>query len=640
MRRVRFEATAAANVVTGATQRRNTVAADPLRHDQLAPVGRMLLQLQRHYGNRYVQRVVHAHRARGAVPVTRPSLPIGPVDDRHEHAAESVAQQVAGGAPARRAAGGAGTGPVLPAPQRVSAPVGGLVDGRVRQAIQGARGGGQPLPEHVRDSMEPVVGMDLSQVRLHTDARADQLTRLLRARAFTTGPEIFLRRGEYLPGSIAGQRLLAHELTHVAQQTGGAVNADGVSGPPLGVAPAGVIQRMKIGDHDTEDELGLGSLKKQVRKMKNLSDIEAMQSEIEKQVHGRKPTGNVRDLLDVLNVYREALASQTQKTSERSDEPKSEDAVAEPVNMLTKWSRELTDLGTNLKDGPGEGSGAVKTWLQNVDKFLQEHDKWNEKFRELQPATRLRHSKALSLAPLRKLAQDLEGPRKDIGKRFEKEQAEKAAIAKPEEEEEEAQKAALFERKQEVWAEKRLVRRYFHQLEYKLGSQAAQDWEKQKGTPYGLFLQWVFTAVIAKADKEKGASPWIAALLGYLESRRTPGPGLFVTVIGQSGNIQAYGMTNDNHIRLFIDLSPIKDPVKFLTGKESSTVGAREKLVAQTASTFIHEAAHVRQMVIYANGSNPWRVNSPPFEMLQIKKEKFTGVRFDDWPVGHAKCFH
>ena len=124
-----------------------------------------------------------------------------------------------------------------------------------------------------------MVGTDLSQVRLHTDARADQLTHLLQARAFTTGPEIFLRRGEYRPGSTAGQRLLAHELTHVAQQMGGAVNADGVSGLPLGAAGAGVIQRLKIGDLDTEDNTDLALLKSRVLRM-TLAGINAMLAKI------------------------------------------------------------------------------------------------------------------------------------------------------------------------------------------------------------------------------------------------------------------------------------------------------------------------------------------------------------------------
>jgi hypothetical protein len=66
--------------------------------------------------------------------------------------------------------------------------------------------------------MERALGADFRTVRLHTDDKADWLNRALGARAFTTGEDIFFRRGEYRPGSYSTRRLLAHELTHVVQQ--------------------------------------------------------------------------------------------------------------------------------------------------------------------------------------------------------------------------------------------------------------------------------------------------------------------------------------------------------------------------------------------------------------------------------------
>ena len=66
-------------------------------------------------------------------------------------------------------------------------------------------------------------GADFSNVRVHTDAGADNLNRSLDARAFTTGQDIFFRQGEYDPGSSKGSKILAHELTHVLQQRGGAI---------------------------------------------------------------------------------------------------------------------------------------------------------------------------------------------------------------------------------------------------------------------------------------------------------------------------------------------------------------------------------------------------------------------------------
>lgn len=89
------------------------------------------------------------------------------------------------------------------------------------------RGGGQPLDSGVQAQMGEAVGADFSGVRMHTSAESDALNRDLSARAFTTGQDIFFREGAYQPHSAGGQELLAHELTHVAQQGSGAVGGGG-----------------------------------------------------------------------------------------------------------------------------------------------------------------------------------------------------------------------------------------------------------------------------------------------------------------------------------------------------------------------------------------------------------------------------
>ena len=96
----------------------------------------------------------------------------------------------------------------------------GTVDPNIEDKITTSRGKGQPLLESTRDFMEPRFGADFSGVKVHTDGQADGLNRSLHARAFTTGQDIFFRQGEYNPGSQQGKELLAHELTHVVQQTG------------------------------------------------------------------------------------------------------------------------------------------------------------------------------------------------------------------------------------------------------------------------------------------------------------------------------------------------------------------------------------------------------------------------------------
>jgi hypothetical protein len=85
--------------------------------------------------------------------------------------------------------------------------------------INSARGGGQLLADNVKTKMEGAFGNDFSGVLVHTDSEADTLNQHLSAKAFTTGKDIFFRDGEYSPSSDSGKKLIAHELTHVVQQT-------------------------------------------------------------------------------------------------------------------------------------------------------------------------------------------------------------------------------------------------------------------------------------------------------------------------------------------------------------------------------------------------------------------------------------
>jgi len=75
-------------------------------------------------------------------------------------------------------------------------------------------GGGRPLAGDVRKRMEPRLGADLSSVRVH-DSAAE--ANKLGARAFTIGSDVHFNAGEYNPGTKEGDRLIAHELTHVVQ---------------------------------------------------------------------------------------------------------------------------------------------------------------------------------------------------------------------------------------------------------------------------------------------------------------------------------------------------------------------------------------------------------------------------------------
>jgi hypothetical protein len=97
-----------------------------------------------------------------------------------------------------------------------------LPDGRahpqVEAAIAQTRGGGQKLDQGSQEKIGGALGDSLDDVRVHTDDHAAELASSVSARAFTTGTDVYFAKGEYSPGSSAGQQLLAHELTHVVQQ--------------------------------------------------------------------------------------------------------------------------------------------------------------------------------------------------------------------------------------------------------------------------------------------------------------------------------------------------------------------------------------------------------------------------------------
>jgi uncharacterized protein DUF4157 len=139
-----------------------------------AGAGSALLQLQRDYGNHYVQDVIS--RAQSPDPGPLP----GSSDSR-------------------------------PA-------IAGVVGASLRRAIEGSRRGGRPLDHRTATELGAALGRDISHVRVHDDDQADRLSRSLDAAAFTIGSDIFFRARHYRPGTTAGRRLLAHELAHVAQQ--------------------------------------------------------------------------------------------------------------------------------------------------------------------------------------------------------------------------------------------------------------------------------------------------------------------------------------------------------------------------------------------------------------------------------------
>ncbi|HUG30932.1 MAG TPA: DUF4157 domain-containing protein [Candidatus Limnocylindria bacterium] len=92
------------------------------------------------------------------------------------------------------------------------------------------KGGGAPLDEGTRSSMESSFGQDFSDVRVHTDEQASKSAAAVGANAYTVGSDIVFRGGHFDSSSPTGQRTIAHELSHVVQQRSGPVEGTDAPG--------------------------------------------------------------------------------------------------------------------------------------------------------------------------------------------------------------------------------------------------------------------------------------------------------------------------------------------------------------------------------------------------------------------------
>lgn len=178
-------------------------------------------------------------------PFIQKKLPIGAVDDPLEREADEVSGQVMNiadsASPARGVAmaavqrrglaGGQGVGPAPP-----------IVHDVIRQP-------GAPLNPELREFFEPRFGYDFGSVRVHDHAGAAESAQAVNALAYTVGPHVVFQEGAYSPGTHAGRRLLAHELTHVVQQGNGmtAVQREPYKQTPQDKATvAAAKQRLKV----------------------------------------------------------------------------------------------------------------------------------------------------------------------------------------------------------------------------------------------------------------------------------------------------------------------------------------------------------------------------------------------------------
>lgn len=89
------------------------------------------------------------------------------------------------------------------------------IEGKLRNGS-----GGTKMDNQTKNEMESGFGADFSQVNIHNDNEAAQMSQDIGAQAFTHGNDVYFNKGKYNPDSKEGKHLLAHELTHTVQQKG------------------------------------------------------------------------------------------------------------------------------------------------------------------------------------------------------------------------------------------------------------------------------------------------------------------------------------------------------------------------------------------------------------------------------------
>jgi hypothetical protein len=179
-------------------------------------------------------------------------LKVNEPGDIYEQEADRIADQVLA-TPAHSAVSGA-----PPRIQRFAGQPNGQMDAAPASVEQALSSPGRSLEPTLRQDMEQRFGYDFSQVRVHSGVAAEQSARGVNAYAYTVGHNIVFGAGRFSPATHEGRRLLAHELTHVVQQSGSDAILVDQSDEKRGLSPIsrpinntllGRLQRREAGSH-------------------------------------------------------------------------------------------------------------------------------------------------------------------------------------------------------------------------------------------------------------------------------------------------------------------------------------------------------------------------------------------------------
>ena len=238
-----------------------------------------------------------------------------------------------------------------------------LLPSRMESRLSASLGGGQVLSGPLRSQMEGAFGQSFSNVRLHTDSVASEMSQSIGAKAFTYGNDIFFNQGQFQPQSSAGRHLIAHELTHTVQQSGK------VSMAPLPESP----NQIRVTDKDTHP----GKKSEESALMEDIQ--QKMNGYTRNQVEIKKGDaqgiGRIENVLadcDGLLGYARSLKQQSQffrSGSQWGQNPLLNKIVQQLYNTLSQVSVAMDILPKPKPANNDLGSLAKTPWVRCRNKF-------------------------------------------------------------------------------------------------------------------------------------------------------------------------------------------------------------------------------------------------------------------------------